>query len=164
MTAYLDHAATTPVRPEVVEAMLPFFTVDYGNPSGAHLMARAARRAVDDARDIVAEALGARPADLVFTSGGTEADNMAIFGAVRRRGGVAVCSAIEHHAILHPVEALHGRIVGVDARGIIDLPALEAALDDTVTIVSVMLANNESGIVQPIRDVAAVVRRVAPRA
>ena len=112
----------------------------------------------------MAEALGARPADLIFTSGGTEADNMAIFGAVRRHGGVAVCSAIEHHAILHPVEAVHGRIVGVDARGVIDLDALEQALDDTVTIVSVMLANNESGIVQPIRDVAAVVRRAAPRA
>ena len=162
MAAYLDHAATTPVRPEAVDAMLPFFTTEYGNPSGAHLMARAARRAVDDARDIVAEALGARPADVVFTSGGTEADNMAIFGAVRRRGGVAVCSAIEHHAVLHPVEALGGRIVGVDARGIVDLDALEQALDDTVTIVSVMLANNESGIVQPIRDVAAVVRRAAP--
>ncbi|HUP72551.1 MAG TPA: cysteine desulfurase family protein [Acidimicrobiales bacterium] len=164
MSTYLDHAATTPVRPEAVDAMLPFFTVDYGNPSGAHLMARTARRAVDDARDIVAEALGARPADLVFTSGGTEADNMAIFGAVRRHGGVAVCSAIEHHAVLHPVEALHGRIVGVDARGIVDLDALAQALDDTVTIVSVMLANNESGVVQPIREVAAVVRRAAPRA
>jgi cysteine desulfurase len=89
---------------------------------------------------------------------------MAIFGAVRRHGGVAVCSAIEHHAVLHPVEALHGRVVGVDARGIIDIDALEQALDDTVTIVSVMLANNESGIVQPIREVAAVVRRAAPRA
>ena len=144
--------------------MLPFFTTEYGNPSGAHLMARAARRAVDDARDIVAEALGARPADVVFTSGGTEADNMAIFGAARRLGGIAVCSAIEHHAVLHPVESLHGRIVGVDARGVIDLDALEHVLDDTVTIVSVMLANNESGIVQPIREVAAVVRRAAPRA
>ena len=164
MAAYLDHAATTPVRPEAVDAMLPFFTTEYGNPSGAHLMARAARRAVDDARDIVAETLGARPADVVFTSGGTEADNMAIFGAVRRRGGVAVCSAIEHHAVLHPVQALGGRIVGVDARGIVDLDALEQALDETVTIVSVMLANNESGVVQSIRDVTAVVRRAAPRA
>ena len=91
------------MRPEAVDAMLPFYTVDYGNPSGAHLMARAARRAVDDARDIVAEALGAQPSEVVFTSGGTEADNLAVFGVVRRRGGVAVCSAIEHHAILHPV-------------------------------------------------------------
>src|SRR5690349_4301392 len=123
MTAYLDHAATTPVRPQVVDAMMPFFSIDYGNPSGAHLMARAARRAVDDARDIIAESLGARPADVVFTSGGTEADNMAIFGAIRRHGGVAVCSAIEHHAVLHPVEATHGRVVGVDGRGIIDLDA-----------------------------------------
>src|SRR5258708_7577085 len=164
MTAYLDHAAPTPVRPEAVEAMLPFFTIDYGNPSGAHLMARAARRAVDDARDIVAEALGARPADVVFTSGGTEADNMAVFGAVRRHGGIAGCSAIEHHAVLHPVEALHGRVVAVDAKGIVDLDALEQMLDDSVTIVSVMLANNETGIVQPIREVAALVRRAAPRA
>ena len=152
------------MRPEAVDAMLPFYTVDYGNPSGAHLMARAARRAVDDARDIVAEALGAQPADVVFTSGGTEADNFAVFGAVRRRGGVAVCSAIEHHAVLHPVEAVHGRIVAVHPSGIIDLDALERSLDESVTFVSVMLANNESGIVQPIGDVVAIVRRVAPRA
>ena len=164
MTAYLDHAATTPVRPEAVDAMLPFYTVDYGNPSGAHLMARAARRAVDDARDIVAEALGAQPGEVVFTSGGTEADNLAVFGVVRRRGGVAVCSAIEHHAVLHPVESVHGRVVPVHPSGIVDLEALEESLDESVTIVSVMLANNESGIVQPIRDVAAIVRRAAPQA
>jgi cysteine desulfurase len=164
VTAYLDHAATTPVRPEALEAMLPFYTVDYGNPSGAHLMARTARRAIDDARDHVAEALGAQPGEVVFTSGGTEADNLAVFGVVRRRGGVAVCSAIEHHAILHPVEAVHGRIVRVHQSGIIDLDALEQSLDDTVTLVSVMLANNESGVVQPIRDVAGIVRRAAPGA
>src|SRR5438046_4563909 len=109
MTAYLDHAATTPVRPEVVDAMLPFFTTEYGNPSGAHLMARAARRAVDDARDIIAEALGARPADVVFTSGGTEADNMAIFGATRRHGGGAECPAVARHAAPDPVAAPHSR-------------------------------------------------------
>jgi cysteine desulfurase len=164
VTAYLDHAATTPVRPEAVEAMLPFFTVDYGNPSGAHQMARAARRAVDDARDVVAEALGAQPGEVIFTSGGTEADNLAVFGVTRRHGGTAVCSAIEHHAVLHPVESVHGRVVRVHPSGIIDLDALEQALDDSVSLVSVMLANNESGVVQPIREVAAVVRRAAPRA
>jgi cysteine desulfurase len=164
VTAYLDHAATTPVRPEAVEAMLPYYTLDYGNPSGAHLMARAARRAVDDARDVVAEALGAQPGEVVFTSGGTEADNLAVFGVVRRRGGTAVCSAIEHHAVLHPVEAVHGRVVRVHRNGVIDLDALEASLDERVSLVSVMLANNESGIVQPIGDVAAVVRRAAPQA
>jgi cysteine desulfurase len=164
VSAYLDHAATTPVRPEAVEAMLPFYTVEYGNPSGAHLMARAARRAVDDARDVVAEALGAQPGEVVFTGGGTEADNSAVFGTIRRRGGTAVCSAIEHHAVLHPVESVGGRVVRVHRNGVIDLDALEEALDDSVSFVSVMLANNESGIVQPIRDVAAVVRRAAPKA
>jgi cysteine desulfurase len=169
MPAYLDHAATTPMRPEALAAMTAVQTDHYGNPSGAHRLARDARRVLEDAREVMAAALGAQPREVVFTGGGTEADNLAIFGVARRRAGaggpaVAVCTAVEHHAVLHPVEALHGRVVGVDARGQVDLDALAAALDDTVAIVSVMLANNESGVVQPLAAVARVVRAHAPGA
>src|SRR6476620_3941984 len=98
MTAYLDHAATTPMHPETVEAMLPFLTERFGNPSGSHAVSREARKALDEARDTVAACLGARPAEIVFTGGGTEADNLAILGASAARPGPTVCSAVEHHA------------------------------------------------------------------
>jgi cysteine desulfurase len=159
---YLDHAASTPVRPEAVEAMLPYLTDSYGNPSGAHAMARAARDAIDDVRAVMADALGCRPGEIVFTSGGTEADNAAVFGAAER--GLVVCSAVEHHAVLDPVHRLGGRVVGVRRDGVIDLDLLAAALDDSVAIVSVMLANNEIGTIQPLADVAQIVRERAPRA
>ena len=93
------------MHPAAVEAMLPFLTERYANPSGAHAMARDARRAVDDARDVLADALGCRPAEVVFTGGGTESDNLAVLGRGDTGGGVAVCSAVEHHAVLHPVRA-----------------------------------------------------------
>jgi cysteine desulfurase len=163
-SAYLDHASTTPMRPEAVAAMLPFLTDRVGNPSGAHSLARAARRAIDDVRDVLADALSAKPGEIVFTGGGTEADNLAVTGVLRRRGGVGVCTAIEHHAVLTPIEAQHGRVVGVDARGVVDLDALTAALTPDVTLVSVILANNESGVIQPLADVARLVRRHAPNA
>jgi cysteine desulfurase len=152
------------MRPEAVEAMLPFLSDRFANPSGAHAAARDARRAVDEARDVVAEALGCAPGEVVFTSGGTEADNHAVLGAVRHHGGVAVATAIEHHAVLHPVEHLSGRLVAVDGEGRVDLDALAAALDDGVTLVSVMLANNEVGTVQPFTAVAELVRERARRA
>ena len=152
------------MRPEAVEAMLPFLQERFANPSGAHAAARDARRAVDEARDVVAESLGCQPGEVVFTSGGTEADNHAVLGAVRQHGGLGVASAVEHHAVLHPVEHVGGRLVAVDGRGRIDLDALAEALDDRVTVVSVMLANNEVGTVQPFASVAAVVRERAPRA
>lgn len=160
MTVYLDHAATTPMRPQAIEAMLPYLGERFGNPSGSHAVAREARAAIDDARDVVASALGALPGEVVFTATGTEADNMAVVGA----GPRAVCSAIEHHAVLHAVEAVDGTVVPVDGHGIIDLDALAGALDDDVAVVSVMLANNETGVVQPLAEVAAVVRRHAPDA
>lgn len=164
MPGYLDHAATTPVRPEVLDAMLPFFGERYANPSGAHVAARDARRAVDDARDQVAAALGAEPGEVVFTSGGTEADNLAVLGGHAAGGGVVVCSAVEHHAVLDPVRSVGGRVVPVDDRGVIDLDALAAALDPDVSVVSVMLVNNEVGVVQPLEAVAEVVRARAPGA
>jgi cysteine desulfurase len=152
------------MRPEAVDAMLPFLRERFANPSGAHLLARDARRAIDEARATVAHAVGAEPGEVVFTSGGTEADNLAVLGAHDRHGGVVVCSAIEHHAVLDPVEARHGRLVGVDRLGLIDLDQLADALDTDTTLVSVMLANNEVGTIQPLAEVARVVREHAPRA
>lgn len=168
--AYLDHAATTPVRPEALEAMLPWLTNRFGNPSGSHSISRQARQAVDEARDDVAECLGCEPGEVVFTSGGTEADNLAIAGATAARARhrdadpMAVCTAIEHHAVLHAVEAVGGRVVPVSAEGVVDLDRLASALGPEVTVVSVMLANNEVGTIQPLDDVAAVISDRAPTA
>ena len=169
---YLDHAATTPLRPEARAAMAPFVDGDgpYANPSGGHALARAARKAVDDARESVADVLGCAPGEVVFTSGGTEADNHAVLGAVRRRGGRAVGTTVEHHAVLHPVEHVGGRLVEVDAIGVLDLVGLEAALvtDDDggerVSVVSVMAANNEVGTIQPLLRVTRLVSKRAPDA
>ena len=161
---YLDHAATTPLRPEARAAMLPWLGERFGNPSGAHRVARAARQAVDEARDTVAEVVGCRPGDVVFTSGGTEADNLAVRGVHAARPGPVLCSAVEHHAVLHPVEHVGGHTVPVDGLGVVDLDALAGLLTTDTTLVSVMVANNEVGTVQPVDAVADVVRRHAPRA
>jgi cysteine desulfurase len=164
MVTYLDHAATTPMRPESVEAMLPFLGARVGNPSGGHAAARAARQAIEEGREIVAATLGAEPGEVVFTGGGTEADNLAVTGVLARHGGIPVCSAVEHHAVLHPVEALGGRVVAVHADGRVDLGALDAALDTQVGVVSLMLVNNEVGVVQPLAEAAALVAERAPGA
>lgn len=162
---YLDHAATTPMRPEAVAAMLPFLTEHFGNPSGSHAVARRAKEALEDARDAVAAALGCRPREVVFTAGGTEADNLAITGVVARRGGRPVCPATEHHAVLHTVVALGGTTIGVDGDGIVDLDQLAAELAaGDVSVVSVMLANNETGTIQPLDRVVEAVRAEAPGA
>jgi cysteine desulfurase len=163
-TTYLDHAASTPMRPEAVEAMLPFLTEAYGNPSGAHRMARDARRAIDDARDTMAELLGCEPGEVVFTSGGTEADNLAVLGVHDAVGGTVVCSTTEHHAVLDPVERLGGRLAGVDPTGVVDIEQLAERLDESVELVSVHLVNNEIGVIQPLGGVAAVVHDRAPAA
>ena len=152
------------MRRRAIDAMLPVYTEFYGNPSGAHRMARAANHLLDDARDVISGALGTEPGRIVFTAGGTEADNLAVRGVVDAVGGVAVCSAIEHHAVLDPVEHLRGRVVAVGPDGRLDLDALAEALDDSVSIVSIMLANNETGIVQPLAEAIEVVRRLAPDA
>src|SRR3954447_4497486 len=165
MTAYLDHAATTPMRPEAVDAMLPFLTEQFGNPSGSHAVAREARKALDEARDVVAACLGARPGEIVFTAGGTEADNLAIVGRHGVRPGAVVCTAVEHHAVLHSCRALpESRTAPVRPDGVVDLDALADLLDPSVTVVSVMLANNEVGTIQPLAEVAHVVRAAAPNA
>jgi cysteine desulfurase len=163
---YLDHAATTPVRPEVLEAMMPYLTdKSFGNPSSAHRFGRAARAGIEQARRQIAEALVAEPSQVIFTSGGTEADNLGIVGAAlaaRDRGAAmcAVVSAIEHKAVLaaaHAVCHLGGRevLLPVDRRGILDLRALDEALAGAPAIVSVMWVNNEVGTVQPVGDIAA---------
>jgi cysteine desulfurase len=169
MGTYLDHAASTPMRAEAIEAMTPYLDHMYANPSGSHRFAREARKALDEARDLVALTLGCKPGEVVFTSGGTEGDNHAILGAVRRLGGVAVCPAAEHHAVLHCVEHVNGVVVRVNNVGTVDLEdlqrVLEAATDEQpITVVSVMAVNNEVGSITPMRDVARIVRKFAPNA
>jgi cysteine desulfurase len=162
---YLDHAATTPVRPEVLEAMLPYLTNQvFGNPSSSHRFGRAARAGIEQARREIAEALGAEPNQVIFTSGGTEADNLGIIGAAlaaRDRGGevCAVVTAIEHKAVLaaaHAVCHLGGRevVLPVDRAGRVSLDALDAALADRPAVVSIMWVNNEVGMVQPVAEIA----------
>ena len=150
MLGYLDHAATTPVRPYAFESMLPWLSERFGNPSGGHRVAQAARKAIDEARDVVADCLGCTPREVVFTGGGTEGDNLAVFGATH--GGLAVCGATEHHAVLHAVERVGGRTVPVDADGRIS--AEEIPTD--ASLVSVMLVNNEVGTINSLPDVSGV--------
>ncbi len=161
---YLDHAASTPVRPVALEAMLPYLTTQFGNPSGAHRLARNANKAIDESRELMADLLGAEPGEVVFTGGGTEADNLAVFGTVEARPGRAVCSAVEHHAVIEPVESLGGSIIPVDHDGRVRLEELEPLLGDDVSLVSVMLANNETGMVQPLDSIAGMVGAHAPNA
>jgi cysteine desulfurase len=162
---YLDHAATTPMRPAAVEAMLPFFSERFANPSGSHRFARDARKAIDEARDQVAASIGVKPGEVVFTGCGTEADNMAIVGAGgESRPGRVVCSAVEHHAVLHPVEHAGGTVVGADATGHVDLDQLAEALTPEVRLVTVMAVNNEVGTITDLAGVSALVRRLAPQA
>jgi cysteine desulfurase len=168
MTIYLDHAATTPLRREVLDAMLPYLTDVYGNPSSAHGPGRAARAGLDDAHERLAARLRVEAREIVFTSGGTEANNLAIKGAAwagKARGHRIVTSSIEHHAVGHTMRYLEKfgfEIVElpVDRYGRVDPDQLEAALTDKTILVSIMLANNEVGTIQPIDEIA---RRVKAR-
>ena len=168
---YLDHAATTPLDPEVLEAMLPFLRDSYGNPSSVHRLGQRARGAIDEARSQVAALIGARDAEIVFTGSGTEADNMAIVGATRA-GALSgdepartdlVTSAIEHHAVINAAKSLdRSRHKVTFARagepGLIDLNEVEAMTNDKTALVSVMFANNETGVIQPIAEVVRIAR------
>jgi cysteine desulfurase len=166
---YLDHSATTPVDPRVVEAMLPYFTELYGNPSSVYGLGRKAAAALEDARARVATLLDCQPAEVVFTSCGTESDNMAIRGvatAAALKGKRHLITApVEHHAVLHTMRDLHEQLdfevteVPVDRSGIVDLAALENAIRPDTAIVSVMYANNEVGTIQPIAEIAALTRK-----
>ena len=168
---YLDHAATTPMRPESIAAMMPYLADNFANPSGSHRFSRQARQVLDEARDVVANVVGCKSGEVVFTGCGSESDNAAILGAVRRHGGIAVCSAAEHHAVLHCVEHLGGRVVPVDAVGAIDLLALQETLVSAasesptgVSVVAMMAVNNEVGTITDMAAAAKVVRRYAPKA
>ncbi len=166
---YLDHAASTPLRPAARAAWLAAAERHHANPTGSHRAAREARKALDRARQQAAGALGAHPGEIVFTSGGSEADNLAVRGALGARGpaAVAVATEAEHHAVHDPVERSGGVMVGVDDRGIVDLDALAGVLrarDGDVAVVSVIAVNNETGSIAPLGDVARVVRELAPGA
>jgi len=166
MTIYLDHAATTPVRPEVVDAMLPYLTEVFGNPSSAHAYGRRARAALDEAHERLAGRLNVGPREVVFTSGGTESNNLALKGAAwagKAHGHRIVTSSIEHHAVGHSLRYLEKfgfEIVElpVDRYGRLDPDTVEAALTDRTILVSVMLANNEVGTIEPIAEIAERIR------
>jgi cysteine desulfurase len=166
MPIYLDHAATTPLRREVLDAMLPFLTESFGNPSSAHTFGRTARAALDDAHERLAASLGVEAREVVFTSGGTEANNLALKGgawAGKAHGHRIVTSSIEHHAVGHALRYLEKfgfEVVElpVDRYGRVDPDELEAALTDRTILVSIMLANNEVGTIQPVEEIAKRVR------
>jgi cysteine desulfurase len=168
---YMDHAATTPVRDEVLEAMLPYFKEDFGNPSGIYTLSQRARKAVDDSRETIAHILGARSSEIVFTSGGTESDNTALKGAafaLRQVGNHIITTAIEHHAILHTCHQLEQfgfevTYLPVDQYGLVDPDDVGRAITDRTILVSVMMANNEIGTIEPIADISRVVKDEARR-
>ena len=165
---YMDHNATTPTDPRVVEAMLPYFGERYGNPSSPYELSQATRRAVEEARETVASSMACSPREIVFTSGGTESDNMALKGvafANLERPGHIVTTRIEHHAVLHTATYLRDRFgldvtfVEVDETGMVDPADVERACREDTVLVSVMLANNEVGTVQPVGEIAAIARK-----
>ncbi len=163
---YADHSATTPARPEVIAAMLPYLGEFDFNPSSLHAEGRRARAAVDDARDRVARTLGVAPREVVFTGGGSESDNLAVMGGARARraaGRHIVSVATEHHAVLHALDVLRDEgfaitLLGVDGEGRVDRDAFASALRPETVLASVMLGNNEIGTVQPIAELAALAR------
>jgi cysteine desulfurase len=165
-TIYMDHAATTPADPAVIERMLPLFAEAFGNPSSIYSLGRRSHLALDDAHEQVARVLNCRPTEVVFTGGGSEADNLAIKGvalAARRRGQHIVTSAIEHHAVLHTCQYLERQgfevtYLPVDRFGRVEVAQVAAALRDDTALVSIMYANNEVGSIQPIAEIGALCR------
>ena len=167
-TIYMDHAATTPVDPRVVEAMLPYFSQKYGNPSSIYALGREAAEAMDSARQTVAEILHTQPREIVFTSGGSESDNLAIRGcafAQRKQGkNHIITTPIEHHAVGHTVEQLvnefgfESTVVPVDRYGVVDPDDVGRAITDRTALVTIMYANNEVGTIEPLPEIAAITR------
>src|SRR5512137_3152769 len=163
---YLDYAATTPVDPEVIEAMHPYFRETFGNPSSIHSFGQQARSAVEDAREKVASFLGAKPAEIVFTSGGTESDNFAIKGiayANRKKGNHIITTAIEHHAVMEPChflerEGFEVTFLPVDSVGLVDPQDVAKAITGRTVLVSIMHANNEIGTLQPVAEIGKITR------
>ncbi len=166
---YLDHAATTPLRLEVREAMEPYLGDRFGNPSGVHATARSAKNAIEEARERIATSIGAtRPLEIVFTGGGTEADNLAVVGAAMGAPGGVVTTAIEHPAVLESARFL-GRlghnvtVVPVDADGRVSSDDVQSAVEDGTAIVSVMMANNETGVIQPVAEITRLLKSAGSR-
>jgi len=165
---YLDHNATTPTHPEVVKAMLPYYQEIFGNPSSIHQFGQQARKALDESREKVAEFIGAKPEEIVFTSGGTEANNLAIKGvayANQARGKHIITSAIEHHAVLNPCKYLEERdfkvtYLGVDKYGLIDPEEVRKAVSDETILVTIMHANNEVGTIEPIEEIGKIIKEL----
>ncbi|MCL6616764.1 MAG: cysteine desulfurase, partial [Anoxybacillus ayderensis] len=163
---YLDHAATSPVHPAVAERMLPFMTECFGNPSSIHFFGRQSRLALDEARETVAKSLGAKPSEVIFTSGGTEADNLALVGvdlANREKGTHIITSSVEHHAVLHTCHYLEKQgfeitYLPVDEYGKISLTDLKKALRNDTILVSIMFGNNETGVLQPIQQIGEMLK------
>lgn len=163
---YLDHAATTPVRKEVLDEMMPYFSTFFGNPSGIYSLSQLSRAALDDSREIVANVLGCSPKEVVFTSGGTESDNMAIKGValgLKQFGNHIITSNIEHHAVLHTCKQLENMgfditYLPVDEYGLLHLDQVREAMNERTILVSVMLANNEIGSIMPIKEISEVVK------
>ena len=162
---YMDHSATTPLRCEVLEAMMPYFDCVFGNASSVHSFGQEARKAVEDAREKLAGLIGAQSEEVVFTSGGTESDNLAIVGVANayrdNRGAHIVTCAVEHHAVLNTCRAMEKQgfeltVVGVDQHGLVDVQELRDAIRPDTMLVSVMLANNEVGVIEPVAELAAV--------
>jgi len=166
-TIYMDHSATTFVKPEVLEAMIPFFTKHFGNPSSIYSIARDSKKAIDAARVQTAKALGAEPDEIYFTSGGSESDNWAIKGvalANRKRGNHIITTQIEHHAVLHTCQFLEKEgfevtYLPVDQYGLVDPSELEKAITDKTILISIMYANNEIGTIEPIAELGAIARK-----
>ncbi|WP_102345458.1 cysteine desulfurase family protein [Bacillus sp. Marseille-P3661] len=162
---YLDHAATTPTHPEVVAAMIPYMTENFGNPSSVHVYGRRSRHAIDEARSFIAKTIGAHENEIIFTSGGTESDNMALQGiakAYSEKGKHIITTSIEHHAILHTCQQLENEgyeitYLDVNESGEIDLDQLRAAIKDTTILVSIMFGNNEVGTIQPIKEIGDII-------
>lgn len=163
---YFDNAATTPTDPEVVEAMRPFFTEKFGNPSTLYDIGREAKAAIEEAREKVAALIGADPSDVLFTSGGTESDNHALIGvayANEKKGNHIITTAIEHHAVLEPAEFLKERgfkvtILPVDEYGLVDPKEVKKTITDKTVLISVMHANNEVGTIEPIAEIGKIAR------
>ncbi len=164
---YLDNAATTPVRKEVVDAMLPYFTENFGNPSSVYQIAQINKKAIDESRETIAKYIGAQTNEIFFTSGGSEADNWAIKGIAeskKAKGNHIITSKIEHHAVLHTCEYLekHGYEVtylDVDENGVVCPEAVEAAIKETTILISIMYANNEIGTIMPIKEIGEVAKK-----
>ncbi|MBA2873604.1 cysteine desulfurase family protein [Thermaerobacillus caldiproteolyticus] len=163
---YLDHAATSPTHRDVVERMVPFMTEVFGNPSSIHFFGRQSRQAIDEARAVVANSIGAKETEIIFTSGGTEADNFALAGtamANRNKGNHIITTSIEHHAVLHTCHYLERQgfdvtYLPVDEQGNVSLDDVKAALRDETILVSIMFGNNEVGVLQPIKAIGELVK------